>query len=216
MYLPLFKKLILLFFIIITIFISINYKQIHKHNFKYKYGDVLIQAGHEGRITGSTGASSKYGKEIEWTAIVADETTRLLKEAGVDVIRCGAKIPISRVKLAVSIHFDGSKKPCNSGASIGYGNSNHKKLADNWKDIYSKEFPFRWMKDNFTKNLSQYYGYKYTFTQKGFLVLELGELTCDKQALWLKPRLKELGRLIAYFILKELKTISLSISKNLI
>jgi len=200
------KKPLLLFIIItITIFISTNYNKIKKNNFKYRYGDVLIQAGHEGRISGNTGASSKYGEEIEWNRIVANEATRVLREAGVKVIRSSANIPISRVKLAIAIHFDGSKKPCSSGSSIGYGNPNHKVLADNWKSIYKKVFPFKWMQDNFTKNLSRYYGYKYVFTQKGFILIELGELTCPKQARWLKPRLKRLGRLIAYFIANELE-----------
>ena len=200
------KKLLLIFIIlIITFFISINYKKITKYNFKYKQGDVLIQAGHEGRTTGYTGASSKYGKEIEWTVIVANETSRVLKEAGINVIRSSANLPISKVKLAIAIHFDGSSKPCRSGASIGYGNPNHQTLANHWRDIYQKEFPFKWMKDNFTKNLSQYYGYKYVFSQKGFILVELGELTCNRQAIWLKPRLKRIGRLIAYFIAQELK-----------
>ena len=198
------KKLLLLIFIIILITISINHNNISQYNFGYRYGDVLIQAGHEGRTTGHTGATSKYGKEMDWNSIVANEVTRVLKEMGLKVIRTGANIPISRVKLAIAIHFDGSSKPCHSGASIGYGNSNYKPLANHWKKLYDKEFPFRFMRDNFTKNLSQYYGYKYVFSSKGFLLLELGEITCRRQAIWLKPRLKRIGRLIAYFIAQEL------------
>ena len=44
--------------------------------------DVLIQAGHEGRTTGSTGTSSKWGAEIKWTPIIADETTRIPRQQG--------------------------------------------------------------------------------------------------------------------------------------
>lgn len=176
-----------------------------KYNIGYKKADVLIQAGHEGRNYGYTGAESKYGKEMDWNRDVANEVTRILEEAGVSVIRTGARMPIARVKLALAIHFDGSKRPCHSGASIGYGNPNHKALADNWKSIYSNYYPFDWMKDNFTDNLSGYYGYKYVFAQKGFLVLELGELTCKQEALWLRNRLKKVAGLIAYFIAQELK-----------
>ena len=196
--------LIILILIIVTLFISINYNKIIKYNFRYTHGDVLIQAGHEGRNYGYTGSSSKYGNEIDWTVIVANEATRVLREAGVKVIRVGSNIPISKVKLAMAIHFDGASTKCNSGASIGYGNLNHKKLADNWKNIYNKEFPFKWMNDNFTTNLSGYYGFKYVFSQKGFIVVELGEITCPKQAIWLRTRLKRIGRLIAYFIAQEL------------
>ncbi len=56
----------------------------------------------------------------------------------------------------------------------------------------------------YTGQIDRYYGYKYVFSQKGFILVELGELTCPKQAIWLKPKLKRLGRLIAYFIAKEL------------
>ncbi len=196
------KKLILsvLFFIIISIALFF----INKKYFSHRTADVLIQAGHEGRRTGATGAESKYGKEIEWTVIVADEATKILREAGISVIRTGAKIKVSRVKLAIAIHFDGSTKSCASGASIGYPIDGYKPLASRWKKEYSKIFPYKWMRDNFTRNLRKYYGYKYVFEKDGFLLLELGELSCKKQALWLKPRLKKIGHLIAFFISKEL------------
>jgi len=164
----------------------------------------LIQAGHEGRIKGYTGAESPYGKEMDWNRDVANEVTRILREAGVDVIRAGAKMPIAKVKLALAIHFDGSHEPCRSGASIGYGNTLHKPLANRWKKLYAQYYPFDWMEDNFTNNLSHYYGYKYVFSQKGFLVLELGELTCEQEAIWLRYRLKKIAQLIAYFVAQEL------------
>jgi N-acetylmuramoyl-L-alanine amidase len=47
--------------------------------------DVFIQAGHEGRTTGATGGESQWGKEIEWTPIVADEATQILRDAGITV-----------------------------------------------------------------------------------------------------------------------------------
>lgn len=166
-----------------------------------KTADVLIQAGHEGRTSGRTGAESKWGKEIEWTPIVADEATRILRSTGVRVIREDAFLDSEKykVKLAIFIHFDGNDTPCSSGASIGYNDSTDKPAADAWKALYSKHWTFTWQPDNFTKNLSEYYGYSYTITSDAELVFELGELTCEKQALWLKPRLKSLGALIAHF-----------------
>ena len=35
--------------------------------------DVFIQAGHEGRTSGATGASGPLGNEIDWNPIVANE-----------------------------------------------------------------------------------------------------------------------------------------------
>ncbi len=171
-----------------------------------KKADVLIQAGHEGRKTGATGAESMWGSELEWTPIVADEATKILTEAGIDVIREDAFLDEDkyRVSIAIFIHFDGAEMPCNSGASIGYDDETDKPAADRWKEIYSQYWPFRWMDDNFTSNLSGYYGYRYTITSDAELVLELGELTCRDQARWLKPRLRWLGRLLAYFISERL------------
>ncbi len=195
---------ILSLFIIFFAFTFLVYLLMKKQIIGYKSADVLIQAGHEGRTTGYTGAQSPCAKEMDWNRDVADEVTKILREAGVSVARVGATLPIAKVKLALSIHFDGSTAPCSSGASIGYGNLEHQALATRWKNLYSTYYPFDWMNDNFTDNLSSYYGYKYVFSQKGFLVLELGELTCQKEAIWLRYRLKKIAVLIAYFVAQEL------------
>lgn len=166
-----------------------------------KTADVYIQAGHEGRLSGATGASSRFGQEMHWTPIVADEATRLLRESGYTVIRAQADdYSYSHVALALSIHFDGSSRPCGSGASIGYDDPSDKPAADAWKAHYSQHFPYRWMPDNFTRNLSNYYNFRHTITTDAELVIEMGDMSCVPQAKWLKPRLKELGGIIASFV----------------
>ncbi|MEM7011454.1 MAG: 3D domain-containing protein [Verrucomicrobiota bacterium] len=166
-----------------------------------KTADILIQAGHENRTSGATGAESEWGSEQEWTPIVADEATRILRDAGISVIREDAFLDPDkyRVNLALFIHFDSADPVCRSGASIGYDDPTDKPAADDWKSLYSRYWPFRWMSDNFTNNLRNYYGYRYTITSDAEMVLELGELTCREQALWLKTRLLWLGALIAHF-----------------
>ncbi|RLA59264.1 MAG: hypothetical protein DRQ78_10825 [Epsilonproteobacteria bacterium] len=164
---------------------------------------VLLQAGHEGRITGNTGAESKLYREEIWNIIVADETAKQLKIWGIEVKRVPAHVPFTRAKIAVSIHFDGAKRPCRSGASIGYPSEDSYAFAQKWKKLYKNYFPYKWHEDNFTSNLSNYYAYRWIRAEK-FLVLELGEITCQKQSKWLKPRLKKIGKLIAYAIAKEL------------
>ncbi len=165
---------------------------------------VIVQAGHEARTSGNTGASSSRYKETEWNSIVADEVARTLQEWDIDVKRIPAKVPkFAKAKIAVSIHFDSAKKPCRSGASIGYPDKNSYDFARRWEKLYRSQFPFGWHKDNFTENLKHYYAYKQIDAEK-FLVLELGEITCEKQTAWLKPRLKKIGRLIAYTIATEL------------
>jgi len=165
--------------------------------------DVVIQAGHEGRTSGNTGAVSKLYSEVKWNILVADEVAKKLKSWDIDVKRVPAKVRFTRAKIAVSIHFDAAKIPCHSGASIGYPNKNSYTFAQAWKKLYKAHFPYHWHEDNFTQNLKNYYAYKWIHADK-FLVLELGELTCEKQTKWLKPRLKKVAHLIAYAIATQL------------
>jgi N-acetylmuramoyl-L-alanine amidase len=165
---------------------------------------VIVQAGHEERITGNTGATGSQYKETEWNTLVADEVAKQLTAWDIDVQRIPAKVPkFSRARIAVSIHFDSAKKPCRSGASIGYPDKNSYNFARRWEKLYRSHFPFGWHKDIFTQNLKNYYAYKQVDTEK-FLLLELGEITCDKQTAWLQPRLKKIAHLIAYTIATEL------------
>lgn len=165
--------------------------------------DVVIQAGHEGRTSGNTGAVSKNYSEVEWNILVADEVAKKLNSWNIEVKRVPAKVGFIRAKIAVAIHFDSAHIPCNSGASIGYPSMDSYDFAQRWKTLYKKYFPYHWHEDNFTKNLSNYYAFKWIQSEK-FLVLELGEITCDKQTKWLHPRLKKIAHLVAYTIVKEL------------
>jgi len=164
---------------------------------------VVIQAGHEGRTTGSTGAESKDYREEAWNILVADEVAKKLRSWDIDVMRMPAKVSFTRAKIAISIHFDGASTPCASGASIGYPSDDSYAFAQRWKKLYANYFPYKWHKDNFTDNLKNYYAYRWIRAEK-FLLLELGEITCDKQTAWLKPRLKKVAHLVAYTIAMEL------------
>jgi len=187
-------------FLLIIILIGVFVLLIDDYDKQPEDANVYIQAGHEGRIFGNTGSVSAYGREMDWNTIVADEATRILRNAGVSVIRAKADHKRkSNIQLALSIHFDGSNRACRTGASIGYPHYSDRSAARAWKQIYRPIFPFKWMPDNFSKNLSRYYNYYYTQASDAELVLELGEISCPEQARWLKPRLKRLGALVAYF-----------------
>ena len=164
---------------------------------------VVVQAGHEGRVIGNTGAVSGKLQEVEWNIIVANEVAKQLRKWDIEVKRVPADTKLIKAKIAVAIHFDGTSKKCSSGASIGYNSDASKEFAKRWKRAYSHYFPFAWQEDNFTRNLANYYGFYYIRADK-FLVLELGEITCKKQTKWLKSRLKRVGQLIAYTIAREL------------
>jgi hypothetical protein len=172
--------------------------------------DVLISAGHEGRP-----ASCAHYKhacnlgtegERQFNPIVADVATAVLRGRGFTVAREPADFPGKYdVRAAIFIHFDGIDKPCTSGASIGYHTPASKPAAELWRKEYGAVIPFRFMPDNFTRNLSNYYGFRQVHAQDGALVLELGELTCPSQRAWLTPRLQWEGEFIADFVTKLLR-----------
>jgi hypothetical protein len=168
--------------------------------------DVLISAGHEGRPAScarfpkhrcNLGASG----EREWTPVVADAATEILRQHGVTVARLPADFEGEyRVDAALFIHFDGSDPPCRSGASIGYAHKRDSRAAAEWRRLYSAEWPFAFQPDNFTENLSEYYAFEQVRARKGSLVIELGEITCPRQRSWLATRLHLEGAMLAYFV----------------
>src|ERR1700704_1180573 len=54
--------------------------------------DVFIQAGHENTPDNKTGGEGPLGNEIDWTPVVANEATRILRSAGVSAIREDASL----------------------------------------------------------------------------------------------------------------------------
>jgi hypothetical protein len=168
--------------------------------------DVLVSAGHEGRPA----SCSRFPRhkcnlgapgERAWTPIVADEVTRDLRAHGLRVVREPADFAGRfAVDAAVFIHFDGIVPACSSGASIGYHHPADRDAAAMWRAVYAGVFPFRFMPDNFTVGLRDYYAFRQVRASRGALVLELGEITCPAQRAWMAPRLRALGDLIAYDI----------------
>ncbi len=175
--------------------------------------DVLIQAGHEGRpdcerepatLCNNTGAAAAPG-EIVWTPIVASEAARILRAAGVSVIRAPAYLPgVTSVRLALFLHFDGAESPCSTGASVGYP-PDSQAAADAWKAMYKPVFPFAFQPDNFTDHLAHYYGFHHVDASDGKFLIEFGEMSCPAQHAWLEKRLKYLGALVAHYVSVQLR-----------
>jgi hypothetical protein len=167
---------------------------------------VVISAGHEGRPQScrrfpTRACNLGAAGERAWTPVVADEATRILRLHGVRVARLPADFDGDyAADAAIFIHFDGSARPCSTGASIGYHTPKDKPAADAWRALYSRYVPFGFMPDNFTESLHDYYGFRQVDARNGALVLELGELTCPRDRTWLAPRLKWEGALMAHFL----------------
>lgn len=170
------------------------------------HADVLVSAGHEGRPASCARyphRACNLGAKGEraWTPIVADEVARVLRAHGVRTVRLPADFDGTyAVDAAVFIHFDGSARPCSSGASIGYRGAAGRAAAAGWRRVYSRFIPFRFQPDNFTGGLRDYYGFRQVRARDGALVLELGELTCPAQRAWLAPRLHEIGDALAAYL----------------
>ncbi len=168
--------------------------------------DVLISAGHEGRPASCAHFPQHHcnlgaAGERDWTPIVADAATAILRSHGITVARLPADFAGNyRVGATVFIHFDGSNPPCASSASIGYQHKRDAPAAAAWRSLYGVYWPFGFQPDNFTAGLRGYYAFKQVDARDGSLVLELGEISCPAQHQWLAPRLHWEGALLAYFL----------------
>lgn len=174
-------------------------------------GDVVIQAGHEGRPQScvplhvkacNLGAAAPGASERSWTPVVADEATKVLRAAGYTVLRRPADYAEhDTARAAVFLHFDGST-PCASGASVGFPDTTSRAFVDAWEKPYKEWFPYRFVGENFTENEHRYYGFhKVDAPQK--LLIEFGEMTCPAQFAWMEPRLLELGDRLAKFLMDQ-------------
>ena len=171
-------------------------------------GDILVQAGHEGRPAScavhhvkacNLGTGGGGAREREWTAQVADVTTRALRERGYTVLRRPADYEGSdTVRAAVFLHFDGAT-PCASGASVGFPDTTSRAFVDAWESRYRPWFPYRFVGENFTENEHKYYGFRKVDAPQKMLI-EFGEMTCPAQLAWMAPRLREMGELLAAFL----------------
>ena len=164
--------------------------------------DVLVSAGHEGRPQSCAvyhrACNMGAQGELQWNTIVADDLTRILRARGLRVAREPADFAGTfAVKSAVFIHFDGAVPACSSGASVGYHTPQSGKLADRWKAVYGRAIPFRFMPDNFTVGLRDYYAYRQVRATRGAFVAELGEIDCTAQREWLAPRLQRIAGMLA-------------------
>jgi hypothetical protein len=172
-------------------------------------GDVLIQAGHEGRPEScaplhvkacNLGAAAEGARERDWTVVVADRATEVLRAAGYHVIRRPADyLERDSARAAVFLHFDGAVA-CASGASVGFPETTSRTFVDAWERSYRAWFPYRFVGENFTGNEHHYYGFRKVDAPQKMLI-EFGEMTCPAQFAWMAPRLREMGdRLAAYLM----------------
>lgn len=153
--------------------------------------DVVVQAGHFGRTSGSTGSAGALLTEQQAAAAVASQLVASLVELdlkvaliGADSYRQGDKRDSQhyfKTKLFLSLHMDGSTTPCAAGPSIGYNpkfGEDKMELIAVAVAISMERNALDFMRNNYTENLSHFYSYKHSNSSIAEGILELGELTC--------------------------------------
>jgi len=88
----------------------------------------------------------------------------------------------------VAIHADGSSNPSARGASVGYRTFEGARLGAAWKTAYTRRgFPGGFRPDNYTSNLSGYYGTRKAVSQNNrrAIIIEAGFLTNPSDRAWI-------------------------------
>lgn len=159
---------------------------------------VLVQKGHVApREPGFESGTGTAGEQ-ELVTKIGVELNRLLTADGrFDSIMAPGDIPDGiKVDAAVFLHADGSASSSASGFSFGYPSfAVNEKLAD----MIAEEFfklpghpPHH--KDNYTSNLSGYYGYRRVDTPGPEVLVEHGFLTNPSERKWLTTHTAALAR----------------------
>lgn len=169
--------------------------------------DVIIQIGHYPRTKGRTGGQGKYVNEQQMAALVSVGIVQQLASAkvngkpisalliGADDFTKGLK---SRIFLA--LHTDSAARPCSVGPSVGY-----QKVGDA-KGMHGIALalaitldisPSKFMADNYTEGLKNYYSYSQFKTTDFIGLLEMSELTCPAQEEALLTRAAVLSKNLA-------------------
>lgn len=153
--------------------------------------DIIIQIGHYPRKKGKTGGQGKLVNEQEAAALVAVGTVQKLSGLSAN----GAKIrallvgaddytPKLKSKIFLALHTDSSGKSCSLGPSVGY-----QKVGDA-SGMHGIALALaitlgldaeKFMRDNYTAALAGYYAYSDFQTERFKGILEMSELTCERQ-----------------------------------
>ena len=153
-------------------------------------------------------------KEPEMTKYIALKTREYLIDAGLnpsDILIVGAtkgdinQLGKSSANMLVSLHMDGANKECVTGASVGYPSWTSSSFVSDWKQLYGQYFPYKWMNDNFTDGLKHYYLWgksKVTSPESynNVMLVEFGELTCNRQFKWLMKNRDNIGYVLGEFL----------------
>lgn len=145
--------------------------------------DVIIQLGHYPRTSGKTGGQGAYVNEQQMAAWVGTMLANDLSRVGVSVKVIPADGYGSGLvsKVFIALHTDASALPCSVGPSVGYGEASDARGMHGVAAALAITLGLdaaKFMRDNYTRNLSGYYAYKDVDASLFEGLLEMSELTC--------------------------------------
>lgn len=148
---------------------------------------IVVQMGHAGRTTGSTGTHREQEFTTSLGPIVANQLTqRGYHVSLIDAVTGAYDSVPRRADAFISLHGDGSSDPARRGASVGFPDDIHSaEFAWAWKSVHSRSYPGPWHRDNYTSALRGYYMWKRTTHIKYRFLAEHGTLTNRADEKWL-------------------------------
>lgn len=173
--------------------------------------DLILQIGHFKRKTGKTGGSGRLVSEQQIAALVGVELLEKLasvRNDGADIktLLIGADniTPGLKTRIFLALHTDAAENSCAVGPSVGYHNKGDAKgmhgIAVALACTLRLKDAAQFMRDNYTKNLSDYYAYSQIDSEQFEGVLEMSELTCPSQENLLLERVDDLTTNLAVAI----------------
>lgn len=149
---------------------------------------IVLQQGHVPRRTGATGTHREQEAAIKISGVLAG----MLRGDGHTVKVIGADDPVPASDAFIALHCDGSGDRARRGASVGYPDANGGKLAGLWKQEHSKIYDGGWHRDNYTTNLSGYYGFRRSSAKYRFLAEHCTNTNATDEA-WLFSHIVEVA-----------------------
>ena len=149
---------------------------------------LVVQRGHVPRTTGATGTA---GEQATVTAIAAEIQRLKPADWSLRVINADEPYNSYRGDAFIALHCDGGA-PGSRGASVGYKTAEGNALAQRWKAAYAAQgFPGGWRNDNYTTNLSGYYGFSRCLDvgNRACIVVEHGFLTNSQDKAWIQANI---------------------------
>jgi N-acetylmuramoyl-L-alanine amidase len=177
-----------------------------------EYYDVILQPGHYGRTSGATGASGVLVSERALVSFVTARIASDLRARGLKTLvvpadgylRNNAQTPEwdgLRGTVFIAVHADGSVAKCNSGPSLGYAPNTSPHEMHVLAVAMAQALGYRYsdfLRDNFTANVASYYMFKHVPEARLRGLIEIGEVTCEKDEKEMIGNADSLAKNIAY------------------